>query len=261
MLSVKSLRSGYGTLAVLHDISLHIGTGEAVGIIGANGAGKTTLVRTIAGLNRSMRGTIEMNGADLTHLPAHERPAYGIATLLENRHLFGEFTIRENLRLAEEAGSKLRSGRTKFTWKDICGLFPMIAERGDTRVELLSGGQQQMVAIARCLLLQPDLLILDEPSTGLAPKVVKDILEVLGSLRGCGMAILLVEQNVGIAASLTERAYVMALGRIMHEVAGDEWRNFAGDERLARAYLGSAGRQTGQDVSGSGSDNLQRLLN
>lgn len=242
MLSVKSLKSGYGTLAVLHQVSLEIAAGEAVAIIGANGAGKTSLVRTIAGLNRAMAGSIAMSGTDMTPLAAHERPQHGIATLLENRRLFGEFTIRENLFLAEDAGRKLRPGKAMFSWDAICRLFPMIAERHDTRVELLSGGQQQMVAIARCLLLQPDLLILDEPSTGLAPKVVKDILEVLGSLRGSGLAILLVEQNVGIAASLTERAYVMALGRIMHEVAGEEWRNFAGDERLAKAYLGGGGK-------------------
>jgi ABC-type branched-subunit amino acid transport system ATPase component len=260
MLAVNSLKSGYGTLAVLHQVSLQIAAGEAVGIIGANGAGKTSLVRTVAGLNRAMLGTIEMNGIDITPLAAHERPRHGIATLLENRRLFGEFTIRENLLLAEDAGRKLRPGKTMFSWDDICGLFPMIAERRDTRVELLSGGQQQMVAIARCLLLQPDLLILDEPSTGLAPKVVKDILEVLSSLRGSGMAILLVEQNVGIAASLTERAYVMALGRIVHEVAGDEWRNFAGDERLAKAYLGGAGQTPGQVMSGAGA-NMQRPLN
>jgi ABC-type branched-subunit amino acid transport system ATPase component len=246
MLSIQSLVSGYGTLAVLHDISLQIDAGEAVAIIGANGAGKTSLVRTIAGLNRPMNGTIVMNDVDLTGLPAHQRPGHGIATLLENRRLFGEFTIEENLRLAEDAGRKLRRDKTMFTWKNICALFPMIEERRGTCVELLSGGQQQMVAVARCLLLQPDLLVLDEPSTGLAPKVIKDILEVLGSLRGRGMAILLVEQNVGIAASLTERAYVMALGRIVHEVEGAEWRNFAGDERLAKAYLGGNAKSKNQ---------------
>lgn len=250
MLSVKSLKSGYGTLAVLNDISVDIAAGEAVAIIGANGAGKTTLVRTICGLNRPMQGAIAMKGADLTKLPAHHRPAHGIATLLENRRLFGEFSIRENLRLAEEAGRKLRPGKTMFDWQGICDLFPMIAERRDTRVELLSGGQQQMVAVARCLLLQPDLLILDEPSTGLAPKVVKDILGVLASLRGHGMAILLVEQNVGIAGSLTDRAYVMSLGRIVHAVAGDEWKNFASDERLAKAYLGGV-RGDGVELASS----------
>ena len=238
MLQIASLVSGYDALAVLHDVSLHVKESEAVAIIGANGAGKTSLVRAIAGLNRAMRGAIAMHGADMTHLPAHARPAHGIASLLENRRLFGEFTIEENLRLAETAGRKLRPGRTKFEWNDVCDLFPIVRERGATRVELLSGGQQQMVAVARCLLLQPDLLILDEPSTGLAPKVVKDILEVLGALRDRGMAILLVEQNVGIAASLTERAYVMSLGRIVHEVAGEEWHNFGTDERLAKAYLG-----------------------
>lgn len=250
MLSVKSLKSGYGALAVLHDIAIDIAAGEAVAIIGANGAGKTTLVRTICGLNRPMQGAILMNGVDLTRAPAHHRPGHGVATLLENRRLFGEFSIRENLRLAEEAGRKLRPGKVVFDWRGICELFPMIAERHATRVELLSGGQQQMVAVARCLLLQPDLLILDEPSTGLAPKVVKDILGVLASLRGHGMAILLVEQNVGIAGSLTDRAYVMSLGRIVHEVAGEEWKNFANDERLAKAYLGGGKGESGNAARG-----------
>jgi len=118
-------------------------------------------------------------------------------------------------------------------------LFPIIAERRNTRVDLLSGGQQQMVAIARALLLQPDLLILDEPSTGLAPKIVKDILHVLRGLRAQGMGILLIEQNVGVAVEITDRAYVMALGRIVHEAAGAVWHSFLRDERLAAAYLGS----------------------
>lgn len=249
MLTVQSLTAGYGSLAVLQGVSLMVGVGESVGIIGANGAGKTTLVRAICGLNRPMGGRIAMGGVDLTPLPAHDRAKHGVATLLENRHLFGSFTIRENLRLAEEAGRKLRKDRSVFAWKDICELFPMIPEREDTRVELLSGGQQQMVAVARCLLLQPDILILDEPSTGLAPKVLNDILQVLSSLRGRGTAIVLVEQNVGIASRLTDRAYVMSLGRIAHEVAGAEWKNFAGDERLAKAYLGGGERQREKNYS------------
>ena len=133
----------------------------------------------------------------------------------------------------------LRGGRMQFAWDDVCRLFPVIEERIDAPVELLSGGQQQMVAIARALLLQPDLLIMDEPSTGLAPKVVKDILLIIATLRARGMGLLLVEQNVGIAAELTERAYVMSLGRIVNEVRKGEWQAFLSDDRLAKAYLGS----------------------
>lgn len=240
MLDVQSLSAGYGALTVLRDISLQVHKGEAVAIVGANGAGKTTLVRALCGLIRAQGGRIVKDGVDLTPLPAHHRPRHGVASLLENRRLFGELSVRDNLRLALDEGASSRRAHQKFGWDDICELFPMIRERQTTRVELLSGGQQQQVAIARGLLLQPDLLILDEPSTGLAPLVVRDILRVLRGLRERGLAILLVEQNVAIAVENADRAYVMSLGRIVHEVQGNEWRSFLDDGRLAQAYLGSA---------------------
>ena len=236
MLEVRSLTSGYGQLMVLHDVSLSIGDREAVAIVGANGAGKTTLVRTICGLLRARSGRVIKNGVEIDQVPAHELVDHRIAVVLENRRLFGELTVRENLMLAQR---RSRDARKVFDWADIYGLFPMIEERLNTPVNLLSGGQQQMVAIARALLLQPDLLIMDEPSTGLAPKVVKDILHVIKQLRGRGMALLLVEQNVGIAADITDRAYVLALGRIAHEIETGQWDSFLRDERLVKAYLGS----------------------
>lgn len=236
MLEVHALTSGYGALTVLHDISLSIGDREAVAIVGANGAGKTTLVRTICGLLRARSGRIVKNGVDINQVPAHDLVDHRMAVVLENRRLFGKMTVRENLVLAER---RSRAARKMFDWNDIYALFPMIEERLDTLVNLLSGGQQQMVAIARALLLQPDLLIMDEPSTGLAPKVVKDILHVIKQLRGRGMALLLVEQNVGIAADITDRAYVLALGRIKYEIQTGKWNSFLKDERLVKAYLGS----------------------
>ena len=238
MLEVRSLVAGYGALTVLHDISLSIGDREAVAIVGANGAGKTTLVRAICGLLRARSGRILKDGVDISRTPAHELVRHRMAVVLENRRLFGELTVRENLLLADRAG---RAGdrRIVFDWRDIYALFPMIEERLATPVNLLSGGQQQMVAIARALLLQPDLLVMDEPSTGLAPKVVRDILHVIRELRGRGMALLLVEQNVGVAADITERAYVIALGRIRHEIATGAWESFLKDDRLVTAYLGS----------------------
>jgi ABC-type branched-subunit amino acid transport system ATPase component len=238
MLEVHALVSGYGALTVLHDISLSIADREAVAIVGANGAGKTTLVRTICGLLRARSGRIVKNGVDISQVPPHEMVDHRIAVVLENRRLFGELTVRENLLLAERRG-RGKGDRKTFDWADIYALFPMIEERLETPVNLLSGGQQQMVAIARALLLQPDLLIMDEPSTGLAPKVVKDILHVINELRGRGMALLLVEQNVGIAADITDRAYVLALGRIEHEIQPGAWDSFLKDERLVKAYLGS----------------------
>lgn len=235
---MNSVSAGYGALVVLRDVSLRVDEGEAVALVGANGAGKTTLVRAICGLLQPREGKVVKNGIDITATPPHQRAGHGLAVVLENRRLFGELSVRENLVLAETVGRRVRSGHRRFTWEEVTALFPVVRERLDSAVELLSGGQQQMVAIARALLLQPDLLIMDEPSTGLAPKVVKDILVVIKALRERGMALLLVEQNVGIASEITDRAYVMALGRIVHEIAPGEWSSFLQDERLTKAYLG-----------------------
>ncbi len=238
VLEISSVSAGYGALTVLNDISLKVGDGEAVALVGANGAGKTTLVRTVCGLLRARGGRIEKNGSDITHAPPHDLARHGLAVVLENRRLFGELSVRENLVLAETVGRKARGGNLRFTWDEVTALFPVVKERLDSPVELLSGGQQQMVAIARGLLLQPDLLIMDEPSTGLAPKVVKDILLVIKALRERGMGLLLIEQNVGIASEITDRAYVMSVGRIVHEIGAGEWQSFLRDERLVKAYLG-----------------------
>ena len=238
MLTLDAITAGYGPLTVLHEITLRIGRGESVAVVGANGAGKTTLARTICGLQRARHGSIVKDGLDVTRLPPHLMPRHGIAIVLENRRLFGELTVRENLVLAQTAGRRARRAPL-FSWDEVCELFPVVGERLRSPVDLLSGGQQQMVAIARALLLQPDLLVMDEPSTGLAPKVVKDILRVLVRLRERGMGLLLIEQNAGIAAELTDRAYVMALGRIIHEIAAGEWKSFLADDRLVKAYLGA----------------------
>ena len=238
MLEVTSISAGYGALSVLRDVSLRVGDGEAVALVGANGAGKTTLVRTVCGLLRSRSGRIVKNGIDITATPAHNLAQHGLAVVLENRRLFGELSVRENLILAETVGRKVRGADLRFSWDEVTDLFPVVKERMASPVELLSGGQQQMVAIARALLLQPDLLIMDEPSTGLAPKVVKDILLVIKALRERGMGLLLIEQNVGIASEITDRAYVMSVGSIVHEIGPGEWQSFLTDERLVKAYLG-----------------------
>ena len=238
MLEVTSVSAGYGALTVLRDVSLRVGDGEAVALVGANGAGKTTLVRTVCGLLRARGGRIVKNGSDITTTPAHDLAKHGLAVVLENRRLFGELSVRENLILAETVGRKVRGADLRFSWDEVTDLFPVVKERMASPVELLSGGQQQMVAIARALLLQPDLLIMDEPSTGLAPKVVKDILLVIKALRERGMGLLLIEQNVGIASEITDRAYVMSVGSIVHEIGPGEWQYFLTDERLVKAYLG-----------------------
>jgi ABC-type branched-subunit amino acid transport system ATPase component len=238
VLEVTSVSAGYGALSVLRDVSLTVGDGEAVALVGANGAGKTTLVRTICGLLRARGGRIVKNGTDITATSAHDLAQHGLAVVLENRRLFGELSVRENLILAETVGRKVRGADMRFSWDEVTALFPVVKERLASPVELLSGGQQQMVAIARALLLQPDLLIMDEPSTGLAPKVVKDILLVIKALRERGMGLLLIEQNVGIASEITDRAYVMSVGSIVHEIGPGEWQSFLTDERLVKAYLG-----------------------
>jgi branched-chain amino acid transport system ATP-binding protein/nonpolar-amino-acid-transporting ATPase len=236
MLETHQLASGYGKMTILRDIGIRIDDGEVVAIVGANGAGKTTLVRTICGLIAPSAGKIIKNGTDLTHVPTHKRMRHGIAVVLENRRLWGELTVRENLRLAEVNARSTASPR--ITYEDAAKLFPIIAERHASPVELLSGGEQQMVAIARALLMQPDLLIMDEPSTGLAPKIVKDILRVLGGLRERGISLLLVEQNVALVSEIADRGYVMSVGKIVHTVGPGEWAGFLADEKLVKAYLG-----------------------
>lgn len=235
VLEVTNLSAGYAKVPVLHNVSLRVNAAESVAIIGANGAGKSTLVRAICGLIKVSAGTVLKDRIDLTNLPAHHRARHGIAVVLEGRHLFGELSVRNHLSLP--ALQRHRRTASRFTLDDVVQMFPFMSERMDAAVELLSGGEQQMVAIARALLLQPELLILDEPSTGLAPKVVKDIVSVIGALRSRGMSIVLVEQNAALAATTTDRAYVMSLGRIVHEVGPGQWKAFLGDEKLARSYL------------------------
>jgi branched-chain amino acid transport system ATP-binding protein/nonpolar-amino-acid-transporting ATPase len=237
MLELGGISAGYGGLAVLHEVSLSVGAGEIVGLVGPNGAGKTTLVRAVCGLVAPTAGHIVKDGVDVTALPSHRRFTHGISVVLENRRLWGELTVRENLWLAEVNGRK--RGVNRFSLEEMKELFPIIAERYSSPVELLSGGEQQMVAIARALLMQPDLLIMDEPSTGLAPKIVKEILTVLGNLRNRGVSLLLVEQNVELVASVADRGYVMSLGRIVHEIGPGGWGALRENDALVKAYLGS----------------------
>jgi ABC-type branched-subunit amino acid transport system ATPase component len=239
MLRVENIEAGYGGMPVLRGVTLGIERNESVAIIGANGAGKSTLVRAICGLLPVSAGRITHDGREIQGLPPYQRTQHGIAVVLENRHLFGELTVRSNLELAAAHGARRAAVSRKFSLDDVLGLFPFMRGRIDAPVELLSGGEQQMVAVARALLLHPELLILDEPSTGLAPKVVRDIVGVMATLREGGMSILLVEQNVALAAETSERAYVMSLGRIVHEIRRGEWQDFRNDENLRRAYLGA----------------------
>lgn len=242
MLLIEGLAAGYGAAEVLSGVDLRIDAKESVAIVGANGAGKSTLVRALCGLVPARRGRILKDGREIQHLPAYRRAELGIAVVLENRHLFGELSLRSNLELAASTG---RDGHAqRFSIDDVLELFPFMRERQDAPVELLSGGEQQMVAIGRALLLNPDLLILDEPSTGLAPKVVRDIVSVIGRLRQRGMSLMLVEQNIGIAAESSDRAYVMSLGQIVGTIDRDGWANLDKADWLVRAYLGGSQRES-----------------
>lgn len=250
MLNVDALQAGYGALTILQGISLRVGSGEAVAVVGPNGAGKTTLVRALTGLIPVTGGRVCKDDADLTHRPATVLPGHGVAVVLEGRHLFGELTVSENLLLAERHGRRTRHGQQRYSRDEVLALFPILRERRSQPVQLLSGGQQQMVAIGRALLLQPDLLIMDEPSTGLAPKVFKEIQGVFETLRQRHVGLLLIEQNVRIAAGATDRAYVMAMGRVVDELHGEDWKNAVGSDRLARAYLGGGHLPSGQSAVG-----------
>lgn len=239
MIEVDGLEAGYGDVSVLNSVSLHVEANETVAVIGANGAGKSTLVAALCGLVPARAGRIKHHGVDITHVPPHQRVRLGIGAVLEGRHLFGSMTVRQHLTLGQLGARTTHTNEIRFGEGDVLGLFPFLRERLDDAVELMSGGEQQMVALARALLLQPQLLILDEPSTGLSPLVVRQIMNTIGTLRERGMGILLVEQNVALAAEVTDRAYVLSVGRIAHQVGEGEWEKFLADEQLVHAYLGA----------------------
>jgi len=239
MLSIRNLHAGYGSVSVLQDINLEIRPSEILAIVGANGAGKSTLVRAICGLLKTGSGEIRFRDREITHMPAHLRARAGLAVVLENRRLWGELSVKDNLRLAHSVGERRNSPTTNpYSMNDLYDLFPVLHQRESSLVELLSGGEQQMVAIARALLLQPDLLIMDEPSAGLSPLMVKNTLSVIQSLKSKGMSMLLVEQNVAAIADVADRGYVINLGRLVHEVPQDGWRGFLTNESLFKAYFG-----------------------
>jgi ABC-type branched-subunit amino acid transport system ATPase component len=238
VLSTRQLSAGYGTVPVIFDVDIDVRAGESVSIIGANGAGKSTLVRAICGLIPSMRGSILKDNAAIERMPAYRRADLGIAVVLEGRHLFGELTVEANLRLAEAKGAERSCTKFEYSVDEVLDLFPFMRSHRSAPVEVLSGGEQQMVAIGRALLLKPELLILDEPSTGLAPKVVRDIVRVISVLRQRGMSLLLIEQNVAVAAESSDRAYVLSVGKIVDTIGPERWNSASTADALAKAYLG-----------------------
>jgi branched-chain amino acid transport system ATP-binding protein len=235
ILSVRGLTAGYGGLTVLRDVSIDVAAGELVVVLGANGAGKSTLLDAIAGLVAPTSGSVRLADRDATGLAPEQRTALGLALVPEGRHLFATMSVRDNLLLGGHFRRRDRAG-TAAALSDVCALYPDLVERLGQRADTLSGGQQQMVAIGRALMSRPAVLALDEPSLGLAPILVADLLETLTRLRDDGMAILLVEQHAALALPHADRAYVLDRGQVVREGIGDE---LAADPAVRAAYLGA----------------------
>ncbi len=233
LLEVERVTTGYGGLPALHGVSLAVKAGEIVALVGANGAGKSTLLKTIAGLLAPTAGAVRFEGRRLDGRPAHAVVRAGVAYVPEGRRLFGRLTVRQNLLLGAYTQ---RDERARAEALDqVFALFPILAERADQRAGTMSGGEQQMLAIARGLMSRPRLLLLDEPSLGIMPRLVGRIYETLGAINRQGLTVLLVEQNVRAALSTAHRAYVLQTGRIVLEGPAADLLD---SEMVRRAFLG-----------------------
>lgn len=233
MLKLEGIDVGYGDVQVLWDVSLEVREGELVALLGANGAGKTTTLNAISGLLHPRKGTIAFLGRDLARAPAYLRAELGIAHVPEGRRLFPEMTVRENLEMGALHGEARR--RRRQTMEEVFSIFPRLRERQHQLAGSLSGGEQQMLAIGRGLMSRPKLLLLDEPSLGLAPMLVAQVFQVVRELHSRGMTILLVEQNVRHALEVCSRAYVLENGRIVLQGTGAE---LLANPHVREAYLG-----------------------
>ena len=235
MLRIRNVSAGYAGLAVLHGVSLHVAQGETVCLVGANGAGKSTLLQVVSGLIRPFSGELRFEDADLTTLPPHRIVAAGLVQVPEARELFPSMTVRENLDLGAFALRRAAQAEIRANRARLLELFPVLGQRLEQKAGTLSGGEQQMLAIARALMAKPRLLILDEPSLGLAPLVIKEIFRTLRDLRTEGLTILLVEQNALAAMRISDRAYVLQAGRMLLSGTSEELQ---GNDDFRRAYLG-----------------------
>jgi branched-chain amino acid transport system ATP-binding protein len=237
MLRIENVRSGYGKSEALHGVSMFVETGKVIAIIGANGAGKSTLVNTVSKLLPVTSGRIEFEGRDITALAAADVVDLGVIQVPEGRKLFGPLTVEENLALGAYRIKGARSAALESRGKFVLELFPRLAERLGQRAATLSGGEQQMVAMGRALMADPKLLLLDEPSLGLAPIIIDRMFDTLERLKREGLTMLLVEQRADAALALADHAYVLATGEIVAEGPAAELR---ADGRVRKAYLGEA---------------------
>jgi len=234
MLDIKNLSVSYGAIDAVKNISLHVDDGEIVSLIGANGAGKTTTLHTITGLVPAKSGSVMFNGHDLLKERNHNIVTFGMAHIPEGRHVFTRMSVQENL---EMGAFSLKDDSTMADDLDmVFGLFPRLKERRRQLAGTLSGGEQQMVAMGRALMSHPNTILMDEPSMGLSPKLVKEIFAIIGKLHAEGITVLLVEQNAKMALSIADRAYVLETGSITME--GDA-KELLHDEKVRKAYLGA----------------------
>ena len=233
MLAIRELDLFYGDAQALDRVSLEVPKGAIVAIVGANGAGKSSLIRTIAGIERARAGAIILEGKDITALESHRICNLGIGQVAEGRQVFPSLTVRENL----EMGAMIPRARAqaKRNLDQVLAMFPRLQERTGQVAGTMSGGEQQMLAIGRCLMGAPELIMFDEPSLGLAPLVVQEVLRTIRLLNERGMTILLVEQNVAVSLRISQRAYVLENGRIVMSGTGEELLH---DDRVRQAYLG-----------------------
>jgi len=233
MLELSGVSARYGSVPAISDVSITVGEGEAVGLLGANGAGKRTTLRAISGLVKLSSGTVRFVGTDLTTMPAYRIPELGIAHVPEGRQVFPEMTVEENLEIGAYV-PRAKAERAR-TMELVYGIFPRLAERRRQLAGTMSGGEQQMLAVGRGLMLRPRLLMLDEPSLGLAPVMTDVTFEKIGEIHRMGTAILLVEQNVSRALSLVARAYVLESGRVIMHGTSEE---LSCNKQVQAAYLG-----------------------
>jgi len=232
-LEIENLDLYYGDAQALAGVTLAVDEGKIVAIVGANGAGKSSLIRAIAGIEKPRGGSIRFKGRDITGLETSATCELGIGQVAEGRQIFPSLTVTENL----EMGALLprARGRAKQTLEDVFGMFPQLAERSAQLAGTMSGGEQQMLAIGRCLMGQPELIMFDEPSLGLAPTVVQEVFRIIRALNARGTTVLLVEQNVAVSLKISATAYVLENGRIVMSGSGEALRH---DDRVRQAYMG-----------------------
>jgi branched-chain amino acid transport system ATP-binding protein len=239
MLEIEDLNAGYGKIPAIKDVSLHVGKGQVVAIIGANGAGKSTLLKAVSGLIPNRRGRVMFNGRNVIDLPAHRIVAMGLSQVAEGRQIFSSMSVEDNIHLGAYLYHKRsKQAQIKHRISELYEMFPILGKRARQISGTLSGGEQQMLAIARALMTRPELLVLDEPSMGLAPLIVQEIFQVIERLNQNGTTILLVEQNARAALKVAHYGYVLETGRLVLE---GEASDLLGNPKVKAAYLGMDG--------------------